>query len=128
MSKTRLFVSFDFDHDSRLKDLFVGQAKHPDTPFQIADWSIKEAIDKNWKDHARRRMKQVDCVAVLCGQHTHTAKGIDAEIDIARSENVPFFLLRGYKDLVCTRPTVAPADKMYNWTWENVAALIKGAR
>lgn len=31
--KTKVFISFDFDHDEELKNLFVGQAKHDDTPF-----------------------------------------------------------------------------------------------
>jgi len=44
----RAFISFDYDNDNdndndaRLKDLLVGQAKNSDTPFVIADWSIKE--------------------------------------------------------------------------------------
>lgn len=128
MAKPRLFVSFDYDNDSRLKDLFVGQAKHPDTPFELADWSIKEAIAGNWKEHARQRMKNVQCMAVLCGEHTHTARGIDAEIEIAREVDLPYFLLKGYSDRNCTLPIVAKSEKLYKWTWDNVAALIKGSR
>jgi hypothetical protein len=127
VGKTRLFVSFDFDHDSRLKDLFVGQSRHPDTPFQLADWSIKQAVTGDWKSHARMRLKQVDCMAVLCGQHTHTAVGIDAEIRIAQELSLPFFLLRGYKNQECTYPSSA-GGKMYDWTWDNVDKLLKGAR
>ncbi|HLD70783.1 MAG TPA: hypothetical protein VI937_02785 [Negativicutes bacterium] len=37
--KTKVFISFDFDHDEDLKHLFVGQAKHDDTPFEISDGS-----------------------------------------------------------------------------------------
>ncbi|MBO9669068.1 MAG: TIR domain-containing protein [Sphingobium sp.] len=126
--KTKLFVSFDFDHDSRLKDLFVGQAKHPDTPFELADWSIKEEISENWKKHARTRLRSVNCMAVLCGKNTHTARGIDAEIEIAREEKVPYFLLKGYSSETCTKPRAAANETMYNWTWDNVSALLKGAR
>jgi hypothetical protein len=36
MSDPRAFVSFDFDHDERSKNLFVGQAKSESpTPFTI---------------------------------------------------------------------------------------------
>jgi hypothetical protein len=66
--KKRAFVSFDYDHDADLKTLLVGQSKHEDTPFDLADWSIKEAIDKNWKDHARKRIKSVDVVIVICAK------------------------------------------------------------
>jgi hypothetical protein len=33
--KTRVFVSFDFDNDSRLKMFILSQAKLPDSPFEI---------------------------------------------------------------------------------------------
>ena len=35
--KKRVFVSFDYDHDSDLKTLLVGQVRNPDSPFEIAD-------------------------------------------------------------------------------------------
>jgi hypothetical protein len=40
MAKTRVYISFDYDHDEDLKILLVGQSMHSDTPFEIADWSI----------------------------------------------------------------------------------------
>lgn len=36
----RAFISFDYDHDARLKDLLIGQSKLPDSPFEVHDWSI----------------------------------------------------------------------------------------
>ena len=39
----RAFISFDFDRDKTLKDFMVAQAKLPDSPFTMADWSMKEA-------------------------------------------------------------------------------------
>ena len=44
MSKKRSFISFDYDHDADLKNLLVGQARNSDSPFEITDLSIKEAI------------------------------------------------------------------------------------
>ena len=57
MSKKRSFISFDYDHDADLKNLLVGQARNSDSPFEITDLSIKEAIAKDWKANARRRIK-----------------------------------------------------------------------
>ena len=37
MAKKRVFVSFDYDNDARLKDLLVGQSKLEDSPFELAD-------------------------------------------------------------------------------------------
>ena len=44
MSKKRVFISFDYDHDEMLKTFLVGQSKHQDSPFELTDWSIKEPI------------------------------------------------------------------------------------
>jgi hypothetical protein len=125
----RVFISFDYDHDASLKELLVGQARHPGTPFSIADWSVKEHIYGNWKAHARDKIGRVDVVAVICGEHTHMATGVAEEVRIAQQELKPYFLLWGYSDRHCMKPSTArPDDKMYKWTWDNVKALIDGAR
>ena len=125
----RAYISFDFDHDSDLKVLLVGQAKHPDTDFEIADLSIKEAISSGWKDKARTRIKGCDVVIVICGQYTNTATGVSAELQIAQEEGTPYFLLWGRSDKTCVKPTAAKStDKIYNWTWENLKNLVNGAR
>jgi len=43
MAPVPIFISFDYDHDLDCKNLLVGQAKNPDSPFQIADWSVKDS-------------------------------------------------------------------------------------
>ncbi|WP_433420922.1 TIR domain-containing protein [Microtetraspora malaysiensis] len=124
----RAFVSFDYDHDAPLKHLLVGQAKLPGSPFEIHDWSIKEA-SPTWRDEARRRIRASDVVIVICGEHTHTAKGVAIELEIAQQEGIPYFLLWGYADKTCTKPTAAEAsDKVYKWAWDNLESLIGGAR
>ncbi|WP_230531775.1 TIR domain-containing protein [Microvirga roseola] len=129
MGKSRLFISFDFDHDEDLRNLIVGQAKHSDSPFELADWSVKEHMTGNWKDKVRDRIRRVDQVMVICGEHTNTATGVSAELQIAREEKKPHFLLYGRSSKTCVKPTAAmPTDKMYNWTWPNLKALIGGAR
>lgn len=125
----RAFISFDYDHDLDLKNLLVGQAKNPDTPFEIADFSIKDTISSNWKDKARTRIKGCDVVIVICGEHTDTATGVSAEVEIAQEEKVPYFLLHGRSDKTCKKPKKAKADdKIYKWTWPNLKALINGGR
>jgi hypothetical protein len=98
MAKTRVYISFDFDHDEDLKTLLVGQSKHEDSPFEIADWSIKEAVTGDWKAKARQRIRAVDVVAVICGKHTDTATGVAAEVTIAQEEKIPYLLLAGRAD------------------------------
>ena len=129
MAPKRAFISFDFDHDEDLRTLLAGQAKHPDTPFEIKDRSIKERLTGDWKDKVRRRMDNVDVVIVLCGEHTHQATGVRDEVSIAQEKKKPYFLLKGRSDKTCLKPTSALAtDKLYTWTWDNLKALIEGAR
>lgn len=129
MPKKRTFISFDYDNDSDLKTLLVGQAKNGDSPFEITDMSIKEAIDNNWKAKARTRIKGCDVVAVICGKYTDVATGVSAEISIAQEEGIPYFLLQGRSNEVCKKPKAAKtSDKIYNWTWNNLKTLINGGR
>ena len=128
MAKKRTFISFDYDHDARLKDLLVGQAKNSGSPFEIADYSIKSA-SPDWKAKAQTRIKGCDLVIVLCGKYTDTATGVSEEMRIAQAQGVPYFLLGGYADAICKKPSSAKStDKVYNWTWDNLKILIMGGR
>lgn len=129
MAKKRVFISFDYDHDEGAKIMLAGQAKHPDSPFDFTDASIKEPLTGDWQAKVRRRMDNIDLVIVLCGESTHTARGVAAELAIAKEKSKPYFLLAAYSDKTCTKPTTATeSDKVYTWTWENLKKLIGGAR
>jgi len=129
MATKRVFTSFDFDHDEDLRNLLVGQAKNPDTPFEMADWSVKEPMTGDWREKVRTRIRKCDLVLVICGEYTDTASGVSAELSIAQEENIPYFLLWGRNSKTCVKPKSAKStDKIYNWTWDNLKALIGGAR
>lgn len=129
MTKKRAFISFDFDHDSELRDLLVGQSKNPDSPFEIEDWSLKESLTGDWKDKVRTRIKKTEVVIVLCGHYTDTALGVSIELSIAQDEKIPYFLLWGRAEGIVKKPKSAfTSDSIYNWTWENLKRLIEGRR
>lgn len=129
MAAKRAFISFDFEHDQDLRNLLAGQAKNPDTPFEIQDWSVKEPMTGDWKEKVRDRIRKTDLAIVICGEHTDTATGVAAELSISREEKKPYFLLYGRADKTCTKPFTAEAsDKMYKWTWDNLKSLIAGNR
>jgi hypothetical protein len=129
MAKKRVFISFDYDHDEDVKIMLAGQAKHDNSPFDLKDSSIKEPLTGDWKDKVRRRMDNIDVVAVLCGEYTHTAKGVAAEVTIAQEKKKEYFLLAAYSDKTCTKPMSAlSSDKVYKWTWDNLKTLIGGTR
>ena len=129
MSKAKVFISFDYDNDSDLKTLLIGQSKNSDTPFDISDWSVKEHITGDWKEKVRSKIKRVDQIAVICGEKTHTAVGVSDEIKLAQEEGIPYFLIKGRSQKTCTKPKAAKSpDKIYKWTWDNLKALIGGGR
>jgi hypothetical protein len=126
---TRVFTAFDYDHDEFLRTALVGQSRHEDTPFEICDWSVKEPFTGDWKKKVRERIKKCGQMIVICGEHTDEATGVATELTIAQEESLPYFLLWGYADKTCYKPTSAKAtDKIYKWTWDNLKALIKGDR
>lgn len=126
---TRVYISFDFDHDEDLKNLLVGQAKNDDSPFEISDWSLKEAVTGDWRAKARERILRANQVAVICGHDTDNAVGVSAEIMIARDEDKPYFLLNGRATGTVKKPAAAlSADKVYKWNWNNLKSLIAGGR
>lgn len=128
-TKKRVFISFDYDNDEGAKIMLAGQAKLEDSPFDFKDASVKEHLTGDWKEKIKRRMDNVDVVAVLCGEKTHTATGVSAELEIAKEKGKDYFLLAAYKDKTCTKPKSASStDKVYNWTWDNLKTLIGGGR
>lgn len=129
MAKTRVFTSFDFDHDEDLRTMLIGQSKNPDSPFEMADWSLKEPMTGDWKAKVRTRIKKTDQMIIMCGEHTDTATGVSIEVKIAQEEKIPYFLLAGRKDKINSKPKAAKSsDKLYKWTWDNLKALIGGSR
>ena len=129
MAVKRVFISFDYDHDNDLRGNLVAQAKNPDSPFSIRDRSVKYRIDESWRKEVRDRIRGSDLTIVICGEHTHDAPGVAAEVTIAREERKPYFLLKGRRRKTCTKPEMAlRTDEMHSWTWENLRQLIAGAR
>ncbi len=128
-TKKRVFISFDVDNDKGAKEMLVGQAKLPDSPFDFKDNSVKYHLTGDWKEKVRNRMDNVDIVIVLCGTKTHTATGVAAELTIAKEKSKEYFLLKAYPDKTCTKPTSAiSSDKIYKWTWDNLKKLVAGGR
>ena len=125
---TRVFISFDYDHDEDLRNLLVGQSRNPDSPFEISDWSIKD-VSADWKQKARRRIRRSQVVAVICGYDTDSATGVSVEVGIAQEEGKPYFLLQGRAGGTCKKPQSArSSDPIYTWTWDILKKLIGGAR
>ena len=122
MSKKKVFISFDYDNDLNLKILLAGQAKLPDSPFEISDWSMKEeAPEKDWEEKALSRIKRTDIVIVITGEQTYKASGVKKEVKMARNENIPVIQIKPQG----TNPNrVENAGVLYDWAWDNLKKLL----
>lgn len=126
-SKKRAFISFDYDNDQFLRTAIIGQAKNDDSPFEIADGSIKKPFPEyDWEQRAYQRVKNCDLLIVMVGKRTWQCEGVLKEIQMAKQASIPYFGIHGYSGKNC--PVPAGLDKTYLWTWDNVKALIDGDR
>ena len=122
--KKRVFVSFDFDNDKRLKDFIIGQSRLPDSPFEVVDYSMKEAAPQaNWTSVAEARIRRSDIVVVMVGPKTHNAQGVLKAVEMARRNNIPIVQVIGYKDGNYT--AVPNAGHLYSWNWQNLKKLFQ---
>lgn len=121
--KKRVFVSFDFDNDKVLKDFIIGQARNPDSPFEVIDTSLKEAAPvRTWEEKARAAISRSDLVLVMVGSNTHRAPGVLKEVQMAREEGVQLAQMIGYRDGNYT--PVPGAGRLYQWDWDNLKKLL----
>ena len=123
MTKKRVFISFDFDNDRVLRDFMLGQARLPDSPFEVIDHSLKEAApERNWEAKARAAIARSDIVIVMVGNDTHRAGGVLKEITMAREAGVQVVQVSGYTDGDYT--PVPNAGRLYAWNWQNLKKLL----
>lgn len=115
MAKTLVFVRFDVDHDNDCRHRFVCQAAEEGSPFEVTDWSIRE-VAKDWAAKARKRIYNVDQLVAICGENTHTANGVSAEIMLDREVGRPYVLVDRRQGRA-RRPAAAfGTDDMYEWS------------
>ena len=117
MPDLKIFVSFEFDKDSDLKNNFFRQAEEG-TPHRILNSSLNEAYpDQEWKDKARSAIRGCDIVIVLVGQDTHNAPGVKTEVEIARRlKKLVLQVLpqgRSYTGVPCL-------DEPIPWRWKRI--------
>ena len=124
MAKKKVFVSFDFDNDRALRDFIIGQAKLPDSPFDVADHSLKEAApQRDWEAKARRAIARSEVFIVMLGSRTRWASGVLKEVRMANELSKTRFQIIGYRD--GSRDwAVLGAGRVYLWNWENLKKLL----
>ena len=124
MAKKKVFVSFDFDNDKALKDFIIGQAKLDDSPFEVSDFSLKEAApEKEWLAKAKAAISRAEVFIVMLGSKTKNAPGVLKEVKLANELNKTKFQLIGYRD-GSEDWAVPNAGRVYRWNWDNLKKLL----
>ena len=120
----KVFISFDFDNDKVLRDFMIGQAKNPDSPFEVSDYSLKEAApERDWLDKASRAIARADVFVIMLGPKTKSASGVLKELNVAIEKGKPKFQIIGYKD--GTSDLAVPGGgRTYSWSWPNLKNLL----
>ena len=126
MADPRAFISFDFDHDSTEKTLFVGQSKNSNTPFSIEDWSAKSSMPQTqWEAIVKEKVNKCNMLIVLCGKTMASATGVAKEIKMAKDQSVPVFGV--YVDGANTTsnlPTGLARNRVIAWDWKKISNAI----
>jgi hypothetical protein len=130
MADPRAFLSFDYDHNEKQKNLFAGQCKSESpTPFTVSDWSSKSALPQSlWEAEIKAKIGRTNMLIVLVGRSMATATGVVKEIAMANKQNVPVFGV--YVDGgggASTLPQGLSRNRTVTWTWPNVAARVRQA-
>jgi hypothetical protein len=124
MAKTKVFISYDFDNDKTLYDLTIGQARLPDSPFEVSDHSLKEAApERDWETKARAAISRADKFIVMLGSKTASASGVLKEVKMANDLGKSKFQMIGYKN-GSSSWAVPNAGRTYSWDWENLKKLL----
>lgn len=124
MAKTKVFISYDFDNDKTLKDFIIGQAKNPDSPFEVSDHSLKEAKpEKDWLEHARQAIGRADVFVIMLGSKTKNASGVLKELQIAIAKGKSKCQIIGYSG-GSSDWAVPEGGRTYNWNWENLKKIL----
>ena len=116
MAKTKVFISYDYEHDIDMKNNLISESRRADSPFSINDLSLNEKVS-DWQQKAREAISRCDVFVVLLRENTHQASGVLREIKMAKELNKRRFQLRekGHNP----KP-LDSAGIVIAWRWQNL--------
>jgi hypothetical protein len=112
MNQIQIFVSFDVERDGELFEELRTQSSS--SGFNVLGCSERHTATDVWNERARRRIRNADQVIFICSEHTEASASMSNELRIAQQEQIPYFLLWGRREIMCTKPLGAKsAEGMY---------------
>lgn len=121
----RIFISFAIE-DEKQRNLFVGQARKEEVPYELVDMSVKEPWSASWKTKCRTRIKGCDGVVVLITKNLKKADGAIWEIKCAQDECIPLIGVYIGDTTVNDAPEELNGVRKIYWTWSGVADFVNG--
>lgn len=121
----RIFTSFAIE-DERMRDLFVGQARHEKVPYDLVDMSVKEPWSSAWKTNCRTKIKGCDGMVVLISKNLKKGTGALWEINCAKEEGIPILGVYMSGCNILDAPNELNGVKKVTWTWANIADFVNG--
>lgn len=121
----RIFTSFAIE-DERMRDLFVGQARHEKVPYDLVDMSVKEPWSSAWKTNCRTKIKGCDGMVVLVSKNLKKGTGALWEINCAKEEGIPILGVYMSGCNILDAPNELNGVKKVTWTWANIADFVNG--
>ncbi len=121
----RIFTSFAIE-DERIRDLFVGQARKENVPYELVDMSVKEPWSDSWKTRCRTRIKGCNGVIVLITDNLKQADGAIWEINCAKQERIPLIGVYIGGSTASDAPVELNGVKKISWTWDGISSFVNG--
>ena len=124
MTKVRVFLSFEFDKDSKLHRNFYTQAEEQ-SYYNICDYSLNEAYQPHsneWLQKTRNQICQSDIVIVMVGEDTYNAPGVEKEVTIANQLKKPIFQIMPQEG---TGGEVRGVEDLIEWKWKEIDEKMK---
>ena len=121
MAKVGVFFSYEYDRDKELYGSFFAQAKD-ESRHAIRNYSLdKVHPPKDWEEEAEKRIAQCNLVIVVIGQDTHSATGVEEEVEIAKRLDKPIFQIQPQKQ---NYGGLDGAGEIILWDWDKIDAKI----
>ena len=119
--KKKIYVCFDIKNDSRLLDFVKAQAKQPDSPYLVVDYSKPwQPPEKEWKEKLKKTISLVEIFMIMVGKKTFRDTNALDEIDLAYNLGKPMFQFCDPKAQFAECKPIPKAGKLYKWEWDNM--------
>ena len=91
--RDRVFISYDYDHDSKYKNLLVAWAANKQFSLAFYDSSVDVSVNSDKAGPVKRvisqRIRGSDYLLCIIGKYTHRSPWIAWEIEKAKELNIP---------------------------------------